>query len=619
MNIAIVTAGLNTKSGLRAPIELGKHLKKRGHSISFYAPKKDTDSKLASRLQKSGFRVSLIQASNPLGQSLELQRKIKTYKHDLISAHCKFPMLLGSRLSGLPIAWTYYGTQLNALSEHFFPRVPLWIRALDLFANLFIRLRTQLMVLFADSIIPISQAASRDLQKLYKQKPDATILLGSTPQNFSLHKNSKKHKKKAKSKTENQKLNLLSVSRITPYKGFHHLIKAFNQVSADFPDIKLTIVGSAPQTNYFKYLKSVAGKHIEFKLNLKDQDLIKLYQQTDIYLSADKYLFFGLPIWEASSFSIPSVAIKHQAAPEAVKHKKTGFIAKNQKQLEKYLLILLEDSSLRRKLGKNAYKLAQKHSWDYTAQTYEIAYKNLITRFYRPLISPTLISFLANKKRTNSAKLADLGSDQGTTLAIFQKLNLLKNFKQVLAVDLKTKTLKSLAKDIANLKPIQADITDIPQIPSSSIDLVTCAQVIEHIKNRKQALSEIRRILKPGGELYMSSVAKDWYGLYWHRNSQGKIVVHPDHVHEFSGLREFTDLISKSGFKIQEKKKNPGKLPLLDYLIRLNNLLSGKPSHSEHRHFYFSHPRLIFWHKLLYLPLPGYYIVEAAAVKKREL
>ncbi len=48
------------------------------------------------------------------------------------------------------------------------------------------------------------------------------------------------------------------------------------------------------------------------------------------------------------------------------------------------------------------------------------------------------------------------------------------------------------------------DVTDMQTIPSDRFDAVWCAHVLEHVSNTEQALSEILRILKPGGKLFIS-------------------------------------------------------------------------------------------------------------------
>jgi len=50
---------------------------------------------------------------------------------------------------------------------------------------------------------------------------------------------------------------------------------------------------------------------------------------------------------------------------------------------------------------------------------------------------------------------------------------------------------------------IRSEIYDIP-LPGDSVDIVLCTQVLEHLKYPPRALQEIRRLLKPGGKLYLT-------------------------------------------------------------------------------------------------------------------
>lgn len=610
MNIAIVSAGLSTKSGLRAPVELAKSLQKLGHQVTFYAPVKGKEKPAENELVKNGVSLTLIKESGILNQILSLKNQLKKNDHDIISAHCFFSQLFAARLAGPPIVWTYYGTQLNAVSDHVFPSKPLWLNLANWFGNWAIRVRMQLMIFLADEITALSKAAAKELEKLYHHKPLATILLGSAPESFTLTNSKGKEKKK---------LTLLSVSRITPYKGFHKIIKAVNNLAQEVPDIELHIVGSAPLPKYLAYLKKLAGMNVNIKLNVSDQDLVKLYQQADVYVTADKYVFFGLPIWEAAAMRLPTVAMNFQAATEAVIHGKTGYLADNKKEFTKYLKILLTSPEKRKRFGEAASKHAAKHSWEKAARAYEDSFSQTLMKLYKPLIPPDLLRLVSNLTTMKHTKLADLGSDRGMNLRLLDKVGLLGSLEEIVAIDRHKPQLNGLVNKCPNIKDLKSDITHMHSISNNSFDLILCTQVIEHIKDREKAMKEMKRILKPGGKLFISSVAKRWYGLYWHRNRKGKIVVHPDHEHEFASIREFTKLIESSSLKVTKAREIPGNLPLLDYALRFRNLFLGKSSAAEHRGGYLKNPRLIRWKDFLsFLPLPGYSIVEAVAKKQKK-
>ncbi len=69
---------------------------------------------------------------------------------------------------------------------------------------------------------------------------------------------------------------------------------------------------------------------------------------------------------------------------------------------------------------------------------------------------------------------------------------------QIIAADYLQGPLEALAKRIPKLPIIQFDLRNCP-LPDSSIDAVTCLNVLEHIDDDKKALNEIYRILKKDG------------------------------------------------------------------------------------------------------------------------
>ena len=49
-----------------------------------------------------------------------------------------------------------------------------------------------------------------------------------------------------------------------------------------------------------------------------------------------------------------------------------------------------------------------------------------------------------------------------------------------------------------------ADIQHMPQIPTASVDVILCSQVLEHVPRPWNAICEIARVLRPGGVLILS-------------------------------------------------------------------------------------------------------------------
>lgn len=153
-----------------------------------------------------------------------------------------------------------------------------------------------------------------------------------------------------------------------------------NKLSKDYKDIRLTIVGSAPQPVYLRYLKTLINPPSRILTNVSETQLISLYQESDIYATADKYLFFGMPVLEAAVFGKPTVAFNYGAANEMIQHGKTGFVANNQEEFEAYLKLLIENRRLRNTMGRAAKLWAHNFSWEKTAKEYIKVFENLLKK-----------------------------------------------------------------------------------------------------------------------------------------------------------------------------------------------------------------------------------------------
>lgn len=92
--------------------------------------------------------------------------------------------------------------------------------------------------------------------------------------------------------------------------------------------------------------------------------------------------------------------------------------------------------------------------------------------------------------------------------------------------------------------------------PDASFDKVLCSEVIEHIPDAPQALREMRRVLRPGGSLVLSTPNKaSWYGFerywIWERLLRRKW---PHPCDEWRNMTEVIALLEQGGFRISERR-----------------------------------------------------------------
>jgi glycosyltransferase involved in cell wall biosynthesis len=167
----------------------------------------------------------------------------------------------------------------------------------------------------------------------------------------------------------------LYVGRLVWYKGVHELILAVSTI-----DIDLHVVGSGPELNKLKKLAMSLGisDKVRFLGIIPEERLIEEYRNCSFLVSASKWEGFGMPFLEANACAKPVIGYNRAAIPERIRHGFNGFLVNDFKELRKYMNLLAEDESLRREMGTNGRRLAERYDWDLIAACYEKAFEHFM-------------------------------------------------------------------------------------------------------------------------------------------------------------------------------------------------------------------------------------------------
>jgi 2-polyprenyl-3-methyl-5-hydroxy-6-metoxy-1,4-benzoquinol methylase len=97
---------------------------------------------------------------------------------------------------------------------------------------------------------------------------------------------------------------------------------------------------------------------------------------------------------------------------------------------------------------------------------------------------------------------------------------------------------------------LAADATTLP-LAAGSLDLVVSFETIEHLREPARFLGEVRRVLRPGGLLLLSTPNREVTRLgiprYWRRRPSN-----PFHVREFT-RPEIYQMLRRCGFAVEEE------------------------------------------------------------------
>lgn len=189
-------------------------------------------------------------------------------------------------------------------------------------------------------------------------------------------------------------IRLIYVGRISPEKGIHVLLDAFERVVQRYPKAVLEIVGpagTAPidfivnisneekvrglgmyyREDYFKYLKNRLPANIATQVRfigfVPNDRLKDHYSNADILINPSFSESFGMSLIEAMACGLAVVASRVGGMPEIVDEGKTGVLVEsgNVKELSEAICGLIQSESRRRAMGRAGQdRVTRLFPWD---------------------------------------------------------------------------------------------------------------------------------------------------------------------------------------------------------------------------------------------------------------
>lgn len=193
----------------------------------------------------------------------------------------------------------------------------------------------------ADTILTVSETVKKELIKKFSL-PEEKVKV--TYNSLNLKYLSKKNFEYKKELPKNY---ILSVATLNKRKNLISLIKAFESISSNYPEMKLVLVGMLGND---KINELTTNENIIFTGYVSDEELISLYRKASIYVFPSIYEGFGIPILEAQASKVPVIcsnidvfkeiakdsAVYCEPTPEGIAEKIVELI--NNKELQENLI-----------------------------------------------------------------------------------------------------------------------------------------------------------------------------------------------------------------------------------------------------------------------------------------
>lgn len=203
---------------------------------------------------------------------------------------------------------------------------------------------------------------------------------------------------------------LLCVGRITPEKGLHTVIEAFNALAPVYPDLELRIIGQEritpveflvelsddPRVRSLKafypgsYRKRILERllphlapRVSFKGQVDHREMAPEYAGASVFVNASYYESFGMPVAEAMASGAPVVASRAGGVPEIIEHGKSGLLVEpgDAAALAGAISPLLDDRNLAWRLAAaGRARVTERFNWDAIASELAGHYREMERR-----------------------------------------------------------------------------------------------------------------------------------------------------------------------------------------------------------------------------------------------
>ena len=164
-------------------------------------------------------------------------------------------------------------------------------------------------------------------------------------------------------------IRMLYAGRLIKQKGVENILKAFEVLSLEYPDLTLTVAGDGPEMDY--YQSRFKSDHIHFTGKLNFQQLLDEYAQTDIFLYPPLWPE-GMPtsVLEAGLMKCCVIGTPMGGLKEIIKDHENGvLVGTTAEELKDAMALLIEDKKQRELYGSKLHDtVMQEFSWSVTAK-----------------------------------------------------------------------------------------------------------------------------------------------------------------------------------------------------------------------------------------------------------
>ncbi|MGV9001971.1 MAG: glycosyltransferase [Candidatus Saccharimonadaceae bacterium] len=172
------------------------------------------------------------------------------------------------------------------------------------------------------------------------------------------------------------------IGRVDAEKHLPVLIRAFARVLSVMPITHLLIVGDGTDRVNLENMIRELGitPNVTMTGRVSDEEIVELHKVGTVYCMTSPAELQSIATLEAMASGQPIVAVDAGALRELCQNERNGYLIEqdNDEMMAKGLLAILQDTSLRKKMGEESLAIARTHDLQTTLARFEQIYTDLI-------------------------------------------------------------------------------------------------------------------------------------------------------------------------------------------------------------------------------------------------